>query len=72
MYYLLNINIKNQIGYIPKDKINKVLMLLDRLNINYLYSGIYHDFTNNRYDYYLEYAYKKYDIKRIIDEVYHD
>ena len=70
MYNLFNIKIKNGIGYIARDKINKVLLVLDKLYINYICFNNYHKFTNNRYEYYLEYAYKKYDIKRIIDLVY--
>ena len=72
LHYLLNINIKNEFGYIYKDNIDKVLLVLDKLNINYLFNKEYYNFENNQYDYYLEYAYKKYDLYLIINGVYHD
>lgn len=72
MHYIFNISIKNEFGYIAKDNINKVLLILDKLEINYLFNKIYHDFENNRYDYYLPDAYKKYDLSEFINGVYHD
>lgn len=68
--YLFNLDIKNGLVYVSKNKIDKVLLVLDKLNINYIFKSSYHKFNNNKYDYYLDYAYKKYDIKGIIDSVY--
>lgn len=70
--YLLNLDIRNGLVYVSKNKIDKVLIVLDKLNINYLYMGNYHSFINNKYDYYLEYAYKKYDIYLLVNGVYHE
>ena len=69
--YLFDIKLKRTLAYIPKDKIDKILVILDKLNINYNYLNTYHEFINNKYEYYLEYAYKKLYINNIIEEVYH-
>ena len=70
--YLFNLDIKNWLVYVTKSKIDKVLLVLDKLNISYLHMGIYHKFINNKYDYYLEYAYFKYDIYLLVNGVYHE
>lgn len=69
--YLFDIKLKRNIAYISKDKINKILLVLDKLNINYFYLNSCHEFIDNKYDYYLEYAYKKHYINNIINEVYY-
>ena len=46
---------------------DKVIYILDRLSINYLYNNNYHKFNNNLYSYYLDYAINKYQIKEIVD-----
>ena len=67
LQYLLNIKLKRGIGYIPKNKMDKVIYILDRLSIDYLYNNNYHKFNNNLYSYYFDYAINKYQIKEIID-----
>ncbi len=66
-YYLFNIKLNNQIGFLPKNNLDYIFYIFDKLYINYFYLGIYHDFVNNQYDYYLMLANKKYEIQQLID-----
>lgn len=62
--------IKNKIVYIPKDKINNIISILRKLNINYYFDNLFHNFINNNYEMYYEYAYKKYDLEIYIGDLW--
>lgn len=56
--------------YIPKDKINDLLLCLRRLNIDYYLDGYFHSFENNHYEIYYEYGYKKYELEKFISDLW--
>ena len=70
LYYIFNISIKNNAIYIPKNKINDVLLCLRRLNIDYYFNGYFHNFDKNNYQICYEYAYKKYDLSKYIGDLW--
>ena len=70
LYYIFNLKIKDNVLYIPKNKIRDVLTCLKRLAIDYYFDGYLHNFNNNHYEMIYEYAYKKYDLSKYIGDIW--
>ena len=68
--YLFDINIKNHLVHISRDKINSVLEVLNKIGIDYYYNGYWHNFENNKYQYYYEYAIEKNELKKFIGDLW--
>ncbi len=66
IHYLFKEKVINKMCYIQKYKIDFMIYILDKLNINYFINGNYFNYDDNNYDNYLLFANKYLELETLI------